>query len=398
MHQLVFALAALAQLQAPTGPAPTPGATPTTPAPPAATTTAAPAAPAVAPPPSEKKSLLPAKTKPRLLVMDLTDKGAGPEVTNSITQAVQGQAVASYGAGDAITSTQIKILLDTQANQQLAGCDTELCMTDIGKLIEADLILGGTVTKVGDDVVITLLSVTPADGKRVGQEQRKTPVNRDLYYYAAKQLTSLVLTGKSVDPRVPVVVNVVDGATAVEGTIVVDGKQVAVGQSAQLSLEPGQHEVIVKRSGFADWRSVVDVLEASPLQLTATLVAERIYLWPVAIGTGAAAVVLGGAAALMADYARGEFDGSSIFFNQDKTKNYSSIVPVNSADLCQRETQISFYAGRAPANDGKEAFGAQNECGVAAGPGLIHFTLMGSGVLLLATGALVTTDLILGAE
>jgi hypothetical protein len=424
MHHLVIGLAVFVQLQAPTPPAapvttttttttaPTTTTTPTTTTPttptttpPAADATAVPptdtviATPIEPPPVVEKKSLLPQKTKPRLLVMDLIDKGAGLEVTNAMSQAIQAQAVLSH-AGETITTTQIKLLLDAQANQQLTGCDSELCMTDIGKLIEADLILGGNAAKVGDDVVVTLLTVNPADGKRVKQEQRKTPINRDLYYYAAKEMTSLVLTGKGVDPRVPVIVSVVDGSksTPVEGAIVVDGKQISAGSTAQLTLEPGKHEIIVKSSGFADWKTVVDVQEASPLTISATLVSERIFLWPVAIGTGAAAVVFGVVGALMADYARGEFDGSSALFNTDKDKNYSAIVPTNSADLCQREQNISFYAGRAPSADGKEAFGTPNECGIAAGPGLIHYTLITSGVLLLATGALVTTDLVLGAE
>lgn len=406
MHHFALGLAAFFQLQAPAdaGVASAAPARPEAPmtetiatpiAAPGAALIATPGAPPGAP---EKKSLLPPKTRPRLLVMDLADKGAGLEATNAISQAMQAQAVISH-LGDAVTSTQIKILLDTQANQQLTGCDSELCMTDIGKLIEADLILGGNVTKVGDDVVITLITVTPADGKRVKQEQRKTPLNRDLYYYTAKELTALLLTGRSVDPRVPLIIHVVDGknATPAEGTIDVDGKQVAVGTTAQLTLEPGKHEIMVKRSGFANWKSVVDVLEGSPLQLTASLVSERVYLWPVAIGTGVAAAVLGGVAALLADYVRGEFDGSSIFFNQDKNVNYSTIVPTNSADLCQREQNISFYAGRAP-SDAKEEFGAQNECGISAGPGAIHYALMGSGLLVLATGALVTTDLVMGAE
>src|SRR5688572_20560112 len=138
----------------------------------AATPPAAPA-PATTPTPS---TALPAPTKPRLLVMDIVDKGAGPEATNAINQAVQGQAVLSH-LGETVTATQIKIALDAAANQQLVGCESETCMTDIGKTVEAALVLSGNVAKVGDDFLITLLAVKAADGSRIAQVQRKTPAS-----------------------------------------------------------------------------------------------------------------------------------------------------------------------------------------------------------------------------
>lgn len=408
MQQLVLGLAILFQLQAPPAApdATTPTTTPTAPATPApattpvTTTTEGTTPPATVTPTTEtipatteKKTLLPPKTKPRMLVMDLLDKGAGPDITNAVNQAVQGQAVLSH-TGETVTATQIRLLLDAQANQQLTGCDSELCMTDIGNLIEADVILGGNVAKVGDDVVITVLTVNPADGKRMRQEQRKSPLNRDLYYYAAKQLSSLVLTGKSADPRVIVIINVTADQAPTDGEIFVDGKQVATATTTQQMLEPGQHEVVVKRSGFSDWRTVVAVEEASPLQISVSLVPTRVYLWPVAIGTGVVAVALATTGLLMADYARGEFDGSSAFFNTDAKNSYSGVSPTNSADLCQRELNISFYAGRAPGKD-EGTFGSPNECGVATGPGLAIWSLIGAGVAGVATAALVTTDIVL---
>jgi hypothetical protein len=338
--------------------------------------------------------------------MDLTDKGAGPDITNAINQSVQGQAVQSH-QGETITATQIKILLDTQANQQLTGCDTELCMTDIGKLIEAYVILGGNVAKVGDDVVITLLTVNPVDGKRIAQEQRKTPLNRDLYYYAAQQLTSVILTGKSTDARVPVVVTFKNkDAADVTGTLIVDGQVVATAATAKLDLDPGQHELIFQAEGYNDWKSVLDVQDGTPLQINATLVQTRIYLWPGAIGTGAIAVGLATASLIMFDYARDLYDGSGtldwkakddkgVETAYDANNSYLNIKPTNSADLCQRELEISFYTGRA-GREG-EASGAQNECGVANGPGLATWTAIGAGVFAAATAALVTTDVVLSA-
>ena len=89
MQHVLLGLAVLVQLQSPAAPVsegqPAAAAVaPVTPIEPAATTTSAP------------KSLLPPKTKPRLLVIDINDKGAGPEITNAVTQAVQAQALESH--------------------------------------------------------------------------------------------------------------------------------------------------------------------------------------------------------------------------------------------------------------------------------------------------------------
>jgi len=410
MYAAALALfALLVPAQAPTtSPAPT---TPTAPAEATATptttpatvtpATATPATPATevtltttpAAPPPEKTSLLPPKTKPRLLVIDIADKGAGADITNAVNQALQQQAVLSH-PGETVTATQIKLLLDAQATQQLVGCDAEACMTQVGALVEADLILGGNVTRVGDDVVITVLTVDPKDGRRVKQEQRKTPVNKDLYYYAAKQLSSLVLTGKAADPRVPVVVQVMAGGVAVEGTIIVDGKELGLASSKQIDLDPGAHEVIVKRGGYATWRTLLDVIEGAPQQVTATLVAERLQLWPVAIATGAAAVATGVASLLMLDVANAEFSGQGVLFKAENGA-YQTVAPTDSADLCQREETIWFYAGRTPGEG--EALFAANGCSVVAGPGVGGWLGITSLSMLTVTGALLTTDLILSA-
>ncbi len=391
MQHVLLGLAVLVQLQSPAAPVsegqPAAAAVaPVTPIEPAATTTSAP------------KSLLPPKTKPRLLVIDINDKGAGPEITNAVTQAVQAQALESH-TGETITTTQIRLLLDAQASQQLLGCDSESCMTDIGKLVEADAIMGGNVAKVGDDIVITVLTVDPKDGRRIKQEQRKTPINRDLYYYAAKQLTALTLTGKAADPRVPVIVNVLDKSTPVEGTIMVDGKVMATASTSRQDLDPGSHELVVKRSGFADWRTLLDVQEGTPLQVSANLVQERVYLWPVAIATGVAAIGTGVAAFIMFDRAQGLYDGTGFFAKNDKKSGpdapYTSVSPTNSAELCAREQEIWFFSGRSPVGD--EPLFNQNNCKVSAGPGVGAGIGLASAVLGAVTVVLVGTDLIIGA-
>ena len=304
--------------------------------------------------------------------MDLVDKGAGPEVVNAINQAIQGQAVQSY-LGETVTTTQIRVALDASANQQLLGCESENCMTSLGKTVEASEILGGSVAKVGDDFIITVLAVNPRDGSRLAMQQRKVPANRALYYYAAKELASLTLTGRASDPRVPVVVSIAGGG---DGQFLVDGKDAGSGKSVTLALDPGSHEVRIKKAGKAEWKSLISVEETSPQQLTAKLVDERLQLWPISVGAGvltvASAVVAVGAALAAEDQFRGTINLP--FYDTTPQTTYVGVSPTDTQTLFTKQQ------------------------GVETSALVANVMYVTSGVFAAATIGLVATDLILNAS
>jgi hypothetical protein len=245
----------------------------------------APAVVPVAEPAPQPTAALPPKAKPRLLVMDIVDQGVGPEIAASISEATSAQAIASY-AGEVVTTSQIKVALEATALQAMTGCMTEKCMADIAATVEADRVLGGSVNKVGDDYLITLILVDPATGDRIEQRQRKVPATKDMYFYATKQLASLILTGRAVDPLVPVAIT----ANQEGAVIVLDGK--VVGEAPQtLKLDPGDHEIRMTKDGFVSWRTTAKVEDATPLSVHADLIATRFPIWPFALTTGVVSTI-----------------------------------------------------------------------------------------------------------
>lgn len=260
-----------------------------------------------APAPSPEPVEAPPPAKPRLLVLDLVDEGAGPIVTGGLNQAMQGQAVQSY-AGEVITTAQLRVALDAAGLQALSGCMSEACMTDLAGTVEADRVLGGSIAKAGDDYVITLLLVEAGTGARVKQEQRKVPSHEDLSYYAVKQLTSLALTGRSTDPLVPVVIT----ASQPGALVIVDGKPVGEAP-VTTQLDPGRHEVRVERSGYVSWRTITEVQEATPLALHAELIDPGFPLWPFAVSAGLVSVAALAGGVTFGVAAQNAFDGSSLF-------------------------------------------------------------------------------------
>lgn len=275
--------------------APAPELTVPAPLPPPAEATPSDAPPAAAPEPPKK---------PRLLVLDLVDQGAGLVVTGGLGQAMQAQAVQSY-PGDEITTAQLKVALDAAGLQALAGCMSEQCMTSLAGTVEAERALGGSVAKAGDDYVITLVLVDPSTGNRVAQEQRKVPTHEDLAYYAVKQLTSLVLTGKSAESLVPVAIT----ASEPGAVVIVDGKHVGAAP-VTTQLDPGRHEVRVEKDGFVTWKTTTEVQEATPVELHAELLSPGFPIWPFAVSAGVVSVAALAGGVWFGVSAQNAYDGS----------------------------------------------------------------------------------------
>lgn len=283
---------------------------------------------------SEQKSTTLAPIKQKLLVIDLVDKGAGPDATAAISQAIADQSIKSH-VGETVTSAQLKVALDAAAAQALLGCDAEGCMVDVAKTVEAERVLGGSVAKVGDDYLITVILVNARDGTRLDMRQRKVPSNSDLYFYAAKQLSSLLLTGHAADPTVPVQIH----ANQSDARILIDGKESGMAPTT-VRLDPGQHEIRVRKSGYADWRTAITVEDATPLQLDAQLVGERLQLWPVSLTLAGGAVVTGGLGVLSGLAALDAYDGSGGLIPNAKATSYRFIDPTSSEQLSQIEQDI----------------------------------------------------------
>jgi outer membrane biosynthesis protein TonB len=219
-----------------------------------------------------------APAKPKLLVMNLKANGVPAGTVSAINAAVQQQATRSF-VGEVVTAEQLRVTLDANSMQQLVGCDSENCMADFGARVDAKVVLGGNVTAVGEDLIITVLALEPATGKSLGSEQRKVPQVDDLVFYAARQLTSLALTGRAVDPTVPVRVT----ANAPEAVVFIDGRSVGMAPIT-VPLDPGQHEVKLEAEDYTPWKLSISVEEGAPLSVDAVLEEQGGFpLWPIAL-------------------------------------------------------------------------------------------------------------------
>jgi PEGA domain len=283
---------------------------------------------------------VPPEDKPlaRLLVLDLVDNDVGAELVEGLSQAVANQAVKSF-AGTVITSEQLRVTLEASATQQLLGCDTAKCMADIGSTVQATVVLGGNVAKVGDDLLISLVAISPTNGVRVGEANRKVARHQDLSYYAARQLTAVTLTGKSIEPRVPVRIT----TSELGSIVIIDGAEIGEAPLTA-NVDPGNHEIMVRADGFATWRTLVNVEEASPVEIRADLVSSGFPLWPVALVLDGASVVFAAGALALTLYTVEQYMG---VFGVVEKKNTYLYGTGDTYTLSQRRQQLQLLGAGA---------------------------------------------------
>lgn len=279
-----------------------------------------------------------------LLVLDLVDRGAGPELTKALTEALAAESTRALANGAVVTAEGLRQDLQADALAALSGCDAEGCMRRLAEAVEADLVIGGSAALLGGDVVITVVLVNAALGERLGEAQRKVPAHPELARYATRALTAKAFRVPALEEPVPVLLeSTPEGARAF-----VDGN--AVGNTPVLApLTPGSHELTFRADGHDDQKLVVTVEDGAPLVLRAELRRPTIRLWPYAAGLGGVSLLaaLGGGWAGIA--AANAYDGSFGFFTpeEDIARSYLHASPVDSRSLAakqQRVEQLSILA------------------------------------------------------
>jgi TolB-like protein len=153
-------------------PPPNPAASIVSPAPSSSTThpdTAAALAPAPSTPSQTSGIALSPEAPKRLLVTHLKAEG----VDENTVQLVEAQLLAHLGRTPGLNVTapdEIKAVLELQAQKQKLGCtDDSSCLAAIGAEARADLILAGTLGRVGDTFLLSLTLSEPKTSQVLGR-------------------------------------------------------------------------------------------------------------------------------------------------------------------------------------------------------------------------------------
>jgi TolB-like protein len=94
--------------------------------------------------------------KTRVFVFDLESAGVDESVAKQVATQVA-EALHAVGSYDVLTPDDVSAVLDLQQNRELLACeDDTACLAQISERVNAELVVSGTVGKVGSEVMLSL--------------------------------------------------------------------------------------------------------------------------------------------------------------------------------------------------------------------------------------------------
>ena len=181
----------------------------------------------------------------RLAIMSLTAAGVPEDYALGLTETIA-TAIAGFGVFETISPRQIKSLLSYEKRRDALGdCANEACFTQVAKVVRADYLVAGSVSKVGDQLVLNLVLIDHAKGAAIKRTNRKTTDPSALMSEAEDATIALlqpVLTKRQ--GYLQIASNVEDAQIVVDDEL----RPERVGQV--IALGSGPHTVKIKRDGF----------------------------------------------------------------------------------------------------------------------------------------------------
>ncbi len=249
---------------------------------------------------------------PKLVaVLDLK-AGVGAEAAAVAMTTMLTAEVSALEGFKGISRNEIKSILSHSADAQLAGCNEPRCASDVAHLVNADVLVTGTVDKVGGATVValSLIDAGSKDGSGDNGEGGPQVLGRQEAAFRGPDDQLLNLAR-------PLAQRLFDGANAAKHmgslevfsqdgvVVIVDGKEVGNTPLASLKdLPTGVHTLAFQKSGFQPQAVDVVVSRNEPTVVRVDLIEESLFeqpwFWAAA---GGVVLVAGGTAAGITTYA-----------------------------------------------------------------------------------------------
>lgn len=279
--------------------------------------------------PSSKVPLPPAPDlkahAPRLLVLDFAVKGGGPaDLGRTVADAAAREATAA-GGFEVLARPDVLARLGAEQQRVLKGCVAEgPCLTSVAGVVGADRAVTGTVTKLDDGYTVSAKLVDARKLAVLGSaEETVWSPRADDAVAAARRVVFRVVTAeyrpeepaRAEQAAKPEPASLEFDVRDVAARVVLDGKEIGRGPFQDVrKVEAGSHRVAVAKDGHATWERVYQLEPGGRAQIVPQLErptsprkagGNKILGWS-AIGTGAAALALGGVAIWQESVSRSE--------------------------------------------------------------------------------------------
>ena len=152
----------------------------------------------------------------QIVVMPLTPKRIAPE-TVSILDDLLLAAVSKHTGYEVIGISDIEAMLGLEKLKDVLGCDDVTCAAQIGGTLGIDELLAGSVSQLGDNVIINLKVINTQLQKVKARGQAQVKADESLFPQAIKRAVTDLFGGDA---------NVVDDAAKVDAALQVQAQAV----------------------------------------------------------------------------------------------------------------------------------------------------------------------------
>lgn len=108
----------------------------------------------------------------RIAVQDLQVSEVDPRVAAVVTDSLL-QELRKLQGVSVIGMDEIRAMLDQEATRSMAGCDDESCLADLAGALGAEILIVGSMAKVGDEHVFGLRRIEQAEARVSGSVSRR---------------------------------------------------------------------------------------------------------------------------------------------------------------------------------------------------------------------------------
>lgn len=232
---------------------------------------------------------------PLVAVLDLQHAPEDDALANALVTIVTSE-VSARSELRAVSRSELQAVVNHQAEQALLGCDSVKCAADIATLVEADLVITGSVEKVGAAYVVALTLIDPTVPEVKERVEATWRSNPEEIVLLVRPYVDRLFGGANAASYVGALdVLAPDGAQ-----LFVDGKDVGIAPLGHpiTDLSIGVHTLEVAQPGFVtDTRDLVITrgdTTVTRVELMEEPLLSQWWFWT-AVGGGAAVAVAAGA-------------------------------------------------------------------------------------------------------
>ena len=216
--------------------------------------------------------------RPILVVFDFELKtGISPELKEPLSMKLR-EAIFSTGKFEVVDRNNMNTILQQQG-EQAKECYTQECAVEMGRLLTAQKIVTGSVSKIGKSFNISLQVTNLETGlmERIISEYCKSCEPEDLLEFISGLALKIVGDKKEAEAApAPAAGLLIINSNEKGADVKIDGRPEGTTPLAEpLKLKPGSHTVRVSKHGFTDWQRDIKIDADKKVQVKVSLVAIK---------------------------------------------------------------------------------------------------------------------------